>query len=446
MTVTDSLISGGMLSGYRIEAPLGRGGMSAVYLAEDPGLHRKVALKVISPELAESQAFRDRFLTESQLAASIDHPNIIPIYAAGEEGGKLFIAMRYVPGGDLKARIRQQPLDPDEAIGILAQVASALDAAHARGLVHRDVKPSNVLLDAGSGIEGVDHAYLADFGLSERSRDRSAKAQTGRLEGTIDYVAPEQIAGGPVDWRADVYALGCLLFECLTGSPPFQRGTDLEVVFAHLEADPPSATSQRPGLPVGLDRVIARAMAKDPDERYSSCREFARAASAVLVDEATRLLTDVASRAAAGRDELSDTEAELAERVLALQAALSHRRGLSGESLAGAEPGGFCPFMGLASFGVGDAEYFFGRERLVADLATRLVRGSFVAIVGASGSGKSSVLQAGLLPALAAGVLPGSARWPQVLIRPGDRPARAAARRARPGAGPPDPRRIGVPR
>ena len=241
--------------------------------------------------------------------------------------------------------------------------------------------------------------------------------------GTIDYVAPEQIAGEEIDGRADVYSLGCVLYECLVGQPPFRRDSDLAVVFAHLETESPAPSAQRPELPAALDGVIARALAKEPDQRYPSCREFARAALAVAVDEASRLLVDVASRAAAGRSDLSEVEAELTGKVIDLQLAREQARVLSGPATpARVAAEGICPFKGLASFEPVDADYFFGRERLVAELVARLVGAGFLGIVGPSGSGKSSVLRAGLLPALAGGVLPGSEGWRRLLLRPGERP------------------------
>jgi Protein kinase domain len=421
--VSDDPRVGTELAGYRIESLLGFGGMSVVYLAEDLRLKRKVALKLLASSLAEDESFRDRFLRESELAAAIDHPNIVPIYEAGTTDDLLFIAMRYVEGRDLKERLRGGRLDPGDAIGILSQVASALDAAHARGLVHRDVKPSNVLLDRGARPDGSDHVYLADFGLTRRVSEDVGIGDDGHLMGTIDYVAPEQISGDELDGRADVYSLGCVLYECLVGEPPFRRDSDLAVVFAHLETEPPSLSAGRPELPVALDAVIARALAKEPAERYGSCRDLARAALAVAVDEASRRLVDVASRAAAGRSDLSEVEAELEGKVIDLQAAREQARALSGPAIpARAATEGVCPFKGLASFEPVDAEYFFGRERLVAELVARLVGAGFLGIVGPSGSGKSSVLRAGLIPALAGGVLPGSERWRRLLIRPGERP------------------------
>jgi YVTN family beta-propeller protein len=248
------------VAGYRIEAGLGRGGMSVVYLAEDLRLHRKIALKLIAEEFAEDERFRDRFLAESQLAASLDHPNVVPIYEAGEAEGVLFIAMRYVEGGDVRELLENGALAPERAVDLCAQVAGALDAAHARGLVHRDVKPSNVLLDAS------DHAYLADFGLTRRLSDQAPAFGSNLSLGTPAYVAPEQIEGKEVDGRADQYSLACLLYECLTGAPPFRRASDAAVLFAHLDAEPPT-------LP-NLEDVIPRALAKDPAGRFSTCREF----------------------------------------------------------------------------------------------------------------------------------------------------------------------------
>jgi WD40 repeat protein len=421
--VRDDPQVGTELAGYRIESLLGRGGMSVVYLAEDLRLKRKVALKLLAAGLAEDESFRDRFLRESELAASIDHPNIVPIYEAGTTGSLLFIAMRFVEGRDLKERLQRGRLEPREAAGLLAQMASALDAAHARGLVHRDVKPSNVLLDPGARPDGSDHVYLADFGLTKRVSEQPGIGEDGHLMGTIDYVAPEQIAGETIDGRADVYSLGCVLYECLVGQPPFRGDSDIAVVFAHLEARPPTPSAQRPELPAALDAVIARALAKDPERRYPHCRELAKAGLAVAVDEASRLLVDVVSRAAGGRSHLSEVEAELAGKVIDLQVVREQARALAGPATpARVSAGGICPFKGLASFEPADAEYFFGRERVVAELVAHVVGVGFLGIVGPSGSGKSSVLRAGLLPALAGGVLPGSERWRRLLLRPGERP------------------------
>ena len=246
--------------------------MGVVYLAEDRRLKRKVALKLLAPRLAEDERFGERLLAESELAASLDHPNIVPIYEAGEADGRIFISMRYVDGQSLKQLLKDGPLAPDKALALVSQVASALDAAHARGLVHRDVKPSNVLIAPTAGHEGADHVYLADFGLSRRLDD--VAAGEGRSLGTVDYVAPEQIRGEEVDGRVDLYSLGCLLYECLAGRPPFARVSETQVLFAHLEDDPPTLA--------GLEEVFRRALAKSPDERYQSGRELVEAARAAL--------------------------------------------------------------------------------------------------------------------------------------------------------------------
>ena len=252
---------GSELFGYRVEALLGRGGMSVVYRAHDLALDRKVALKLLASELAGDDRFRARFLRESRVAASLDHPNVVPIYEAGEAEGLLCIAMRYVEGTDLKRLLREGgALEPERALDYCAQVAAALDAAHEHGLVHRDVKPSNVLITRSG------HCYLADFGLTYGAADRSDLTQTGHLVGTVDYAAPEQIEGKAVDGRADVYSLGCLLYECLAGSVPFAKDSDLAVLWAHVNDSPPDLASYPE-----LEPVLKRAMAKRPDDRYPTC-------------------------------------------------------------------------------------------------------------------------------------------------------------------------------
>ena len=219
---------------------LGRGGMGVVYLAHDPRLERRVALKLLSPSLAEDSEFRARFLRESKLAASLDHQNVVPIFEAGEAEGTLFIAMRYVEGTDLREVLREKGrLEPERTIVLLAQVADALDAAHEHGLIHRDVKPANILLAAD------EHVYLGDFGLTRRVEDPDAGPAAGNSLGTVDYVAPEQIEGDPVDGRADVYSLGCVLYECLTGTPPFSSSSPMGVLWEHVQAEPPTVTGKR---------------------------------------------------------------------------------------------------------------------------------------------------------------------------------------------------------
>ncbi len=246
------------VAGFRIESVLGRGGMSVVYIAEQIRLGRKVALKVLTTELAWDEQFRERFVRESHIAAAIDHPNIIPIYDAGEADGLLYIAMRFVQGPDLKEILKRGNVGLGRTIFLIEQLASALDSAHTHSLVHRDVKPGNILLE-----ESTDHVYLTDFGVAKQTTARGLTS-TGHFLGTVDYAAPEQIEGGPVDARTDVYALGCVLYECLTGSPPFSQGTEHAVLHAHLVDPPPSVSRVRPELPLAFDGVIATAMAKDP--------------------------------------------------------------------------------------------------------------------------------------------------------------------------------------
>ncbi len=271
-----TLHEGDEFAGHRILGIAGRGGMGVVYRALQLDLDRPVALKLIAPQLAEDPDFRDRFVRESRAAASIDHPNVIPIYYTGEsDEGALYIAMRYVEGSDLRTLVRAEGrLDPARAAQIVAQVASALDAAHARGIVHRDVKPANVLLGAN------DHAYLTDFGLTKRVTSHTGSTRDGGWVGTLGYVAPEQIRGERLDARADVYALGCVLYHSLAGVPPYQRESDEATLWAHLNDDPPSLHDRAPDVPAGFDAVLARAMAKDPDDRFPSTGDLGRAALA----------------------------------------------------------------------------------------------------------------------------------------------------------------------
>jgi serine/threonine protein kinase/tetratricopeptide (TPR) repeat protein len=273
-TATDPLI-GSELAGYRIESLIGRGGMSVVYLAEDPRLGRRVALKLLVPELAGDERFRERFLRESRLAASLEHPNVLPIYDAGEVDGLLFIAMRHVEGRDLRSLLQVQgPLPLERALALVGQLAWALDSAHARGLVHRDVTPGNVLVAEG------DHVYLCDFGLSRRVVSTASLTETGQLLGTLDYVAPEQIQGEDADGRADVYSLACVLYECLTGKPPFARDQGIAVLWGHVHEPPPAPSTARPELPAALDEIMARGLAKARAERFERCGELVAAARA----------------------------------------------------------------------------------------------------------------------------------------------------------------------
>ena len=272
-------LEGTVFAGHRIEAVAGRGGMGVVYRATQLDLDRTVALKVIAADLLEDETARRRFVQEAQLAASIDHPHVIPIHSAGECEGVPYIAMRYV-SDDARGLVRRDgALSPGRAARIVAQVAGALDAAHAIGLVHRDVKPANVL------IAGEDHVYLTDFGLTRHVRSTTGVTGSGQWVGTLDYVAPEQIRGGQIDARTDVYALGCVLFYLLTGRVPYQREGDEARLWAHLTERPPSV---RPGAPAAFDAVIGRALAKAPDDRYPSAGDLGRAALAAATGTKVR--------------------------------------------------------------------------------------------------------------------------------------------------------------
>jgi serine/threonine protein kinase len=305
--MSSDLRPGSQIAEYRIERLVGRGGMGVVYLAEHVHLGKRVALKVLPPEYMEDPGFRKRFEREARLAASLEHPNIVPVTDAGEFEGELWIAMRYVEGTDLREVLHEHgALNPIRAVSILGRVGSALDAAHKAGLIHRDVKPGNILLEPPSATRQVEHVYLTDFGLTKQVDAGSADVtdqfaaddqahdgheshapgdgltRVGYFAGTVDYAAPEQFRGEPLDGRVDVYALGCVLYECLTGSVPFVSDDEHHVMLMQLEAPVPKASAVRPGMPRGLDAVIARAMAKDRDARFPTCREMIDAARSFL--------------------------------------------------------------------------------------------------------------------------------------------------------------------
>jgi serine/threonine-protein kinase len=269
---------GASVAGYRIDSVAGRGGMGVVYRARQVALDRTVALKLIAPEFARDDAFRARFARESQIAASLDHPNVIPVYEAGEDGDQLFIAMRFVDGTDLGRMLASEgALEPWLAAELVAQAAWALDAAHARGLVHRDVKPANLLV---GGDPARPHVYLTDFGLARRDGSSTALTTTGQWMGTPDYAAPEQIDGHDVDARTDVYALGCVLYAALAGRPPFGDRPRMAKAAAHLHERPPSLRSVRAEVPAAFERVVARALAKRPEDRFTTAGELGAAALA----------------------------------------------------------------------------------------------------------------------------------------------------------------------
>jgi tRNA A-37 threonylcarbamoyl transferase component Bud32/CheY-like chemotaxis protein len=296
---TDDPRIGKVIAGYRIEERVGRGGMGVVYRAEHLNLRRRAAIKIIAPDLAESEGFRERFTREARIAAALQHPNIVTVYDAGEVDGLLYLAMQYIEGNDLSAMLRKdRRLRPYRAIDVCRQVASALDAAHAMGLIHRDVKPANVLIEGRT-------AFLTDFGLTKRLDGTHADlTRAGDVVGTIHYVAPEQIEGTRVSARSDVYSLGCLLFHCLAGQVPFPRDTDVAVIYAHLSEDPPKLSVLRPELPDGLNAVMAKALDKSPDRRFPTCGDMINAARAVI-DAAGPLSDTSPPRTAAERESVA---------------------------------------------------------------------------------------------------------------------------------------------
>ena len=277
----DELEPGARLAGYRIERLLGRGGMGSVYEATQVSLDRRVALKVISRRLGADESFRERFRRESRAAAAVEHPNLLPVYEAGDTpDGRLYLSMRFVDGSDLESRLRRLgPLGAAEVLSILGQIAGALDHAHAAGLIHRDVKPANVLLEER---RGAVHAYLADFGLAKEIHAPTAHTETGKLLGTVDYLAPEQIAGEDYGAGVDIYAFGGMVYRALTGSVPYRRDTSAATLIAHREAPVPRPSERAPGLPAVFDELVARAMAKDPNRRAASAGELIAWATGAL--------------------------------------------------------------------------------------------------------------------------------------------------------------------
>jgi serine/threonine protein kinase/beta-lactam-binding protein with PASTA domain len=275
------LAPGSLVAGYRVESHIGSGGMAMVWRATDEALGRTVALKVLPPAVAEDQEFRKRFIRESRAVVAVDHRHIIPVYAAGEADGVLYLAMRFIASGDLRAVVqREGPLSGDRTVALLSPIAAALDAAHAAGLVHRDVKPANILVEISP--DWPEHPYLSDFGLAKGDISSVGLTGTGQFLGTPDYAAPEQIAGKQITARADQYALACVAYTALTGKLPFPRAESMAVLWAHMYDPPPSAAGVRPGLSADLDSVLARALAKAPEERYASCAEFTSALRAAL--------------------------------------------------------------------------------------------------------------------------------------------------------------------
>lgn len=290
-----ALTSGEEFAGYVVERVLATGGMGEVYLARHSHLGRVDAVKVMRSLTAGDAAMRARFLREGQLAASLRHPNVVTIYTAGEWEGRLYLAMEYIQGSDLRAEIdRHERLVPSRAVWILGQAAAALDAAHEHGLVHRDVKPANILLSHPERAGGVERVLLTDFGITKSTTSETGLTGLGEILGTLDYIAPEQIEGKSLDTRVDVYALGCVLYECLVGRPPFRGESTVAMLNMHLSSPTPRPSVDVPGVPAGFDAVVAKAMAKDREDRYATCGELAAAAAAVVPRKAdTRVVHGV---------------------------------------------------------------------------------------------------------------------------------------------------------
>jgi non-specific serine/threonine protein kinase len=377
--------AGSRVAGYLLEEQIGAGGMAVVFRARDDRLDRLVALKLLTPWLAADEDFRHRFLRESRAAAAVDDPHIIPVYEAGEADGVLFIAMRYVVGGDIRSRLRRDgPFAAARAAAVLSPVASALDAAHGAGLVHRDVKPANMLVDSRPGRP--DHVYLSDFGLA---KTRSASVQltrTGLNLGTVGYMAPEQIEGREVDGRTDQYALACAAFELLSGAVPFEREQDLAVLYAHLSEPPPSLSARRPDVPAAADEVLARALAKAANDRYPSCRHFIEALRQALGLQAYDHdpgLSSPPAALAAGRPATAIPSTE-ATQIAPHQVSMPRSAPAGISSLPGG-PSSLRHGRGLAS----PLTTFVGRTEAVQEVAGLLDGSRLVTITGPGGVGKT---------------------------------------------------------
>ena len=377
--------AGSRVAGYLLEQEIGAGGMAVVFRARDDRLDRLVALKLLTPWLAADEDFRHRFLRESRAAAAVDDPHIIPVYEAGEADGVLFIAMRYVVGGDIRSRLRRDgPFPAARAAAVLSPVASALDAAHGAGLVHRDVKPANMLVDSRPGRP--DHVYLSDFGLA---KTRSASVQltrTGLNLGTVGYMAPEQIEGREVDGRTDQYALACAAFELLSGAVPFEREQDLAVLYAHLSEPPPSLSARRPDVPAAADEVLARALAKAANDRYPSCRHFIEALRQALGLQAYDHdpgLSSPPAALAAGRPATAIPSTE-ATQIAPHQVSMPRSAPAGISSLPGG-PSSLRHGRGLAS----PLTTFVGRTEAVQEVAGLLDGSRLVTITGPGGVGKT---------------------------------------------------------
>ncbi|WP_245677657.1 serine/threonine-protein kinase [Nocardia acidivorans] len=273
--------SGDVFAGFVIERELGRGGMGSVYLARHPRLPRKTALKLLNQEMFTDDEIRARFIREADLVAQLDHPNIVTVYDRGAEGEQLWISMQYIDGVNASA-VKAASLPPLRAAQIIAETAKALDYAHGRGVLHRDVKPANILLARSSGGAAGERVYLTDFGIARLRDDTGHLTQTGTVTATLAYASPEQLTGTTVDERADQYALACTLFQLLTGVVPFEGTSPAAVIRGHLQQPPPPASPLRPELPRTIDAVLTRALSKRPQDRFRSCVEFSAAVDRAL--------------------------------------------------------------------------------------------------------------------------------------------------------------------
>jgi serine/threonine protein kinase len=301
------LEAGTALGSCVVEAVLGRGGMGVVYRARQPGLQRTVAVKVIDPVVAADPTMSERFVREARAAAAIEHPNVLPVYEIGTDGERLFTVMRFVESGDLEGFVSARDLTTPDVLMVMSQIAGALDASHSAGLIHRDVKPQNILVDTSNGDL---FCYLADFGLARRVADVGLTLP-GAAVGTPWYMSPEQALGQPLDARTDIYALGCVLYELLTGDVPFPEEEWAAVLLAHQLAEVPQLADARPDLPRRLDDVLARALAKDRDERFPSAGDLARAVAAAFAGRPGPVPeSSVAAGAAALREDFPDPTPE----------------------------------------------------------------------------------------------------------------------------------------
>jgi hypothetical protein len=376
--VTDNLVVGGQLGNYLIDSVIGRGGMSVVYGAKHARLGMPVALKVLAPELSSDDTFRERFLREAQIAAGIDHQNVIPIHDMGLHESSLYIVMRYVAGGDLKTLLSNSgPLDAQQALSVLTPVASALDAAHAHGLVHRDVKPANILLQR-SAAGAIEHVYLTDFGIAKSAAFSGALTGAGASIGTVGYMAPEQLEGREVTAQTDVYALAVTFYECLTGRIAFQRELAEGIHPPVGELEPVSRV--RPDLPAALDGAIARGLSRDLLARYPTCASFLDACRAAIDSQPAR---QAASPAGAGA-RVGDTAISAGEPTEALSVHDPGQPSIAAEPIAASAA---APASASSSGGGEDAPR--GRRALVGALVAAVIATAVVVVIILAGSGSS---------------------------------------------------------